>query len=148
MGLQVEDFSVGMRSVRVSRTIVELGRQRTGNGTPYIEKPYPKAGHGRELALSPETGEMLARTIAARKLRHGDRLFSMPKRIEWGTRRVVSKRPLRSRVWPGGVPIGRGHFRKQVLDHAARAAALPTSRGCFPAVWTFQPSWSEWGTYK
>ena len=40
----------------------------------------------------------------------------------------MSKKPLRSELWPSGVAISRAMFRKQVLDHAAAMAGVPALR--------------------
>lgn len=54
MGLQVCDFTPGYRSLAVNRTIVEASKARTGNGTRFRTKEYPKGKHRRRVILDPE----------------------------------------------------------------------------------------------
>jgi integrase len=128
MGLQTDDFTLGMKGVTVRRTIIETTRARTGNGTPFLVKEYPKSKRSRVLGLSPAGREAIGNLIAVRKLEPGDRLFSMPAR-RTGTDGVVkSDDPKRSLVWPTGLPIGRSYFRERIWLRAIEKAKVPARR--------------------
>jgi integrase len=125
MGLQVEDFSLGMRSVMITRVVNEKGKKWTDDGTPFLRKPFPKTKKPREVWLSRQTGQMIAELIQARGLQPGDRIFSMPeKKAEHGTGRVLSTLPERTLAWPEGYPVPRSHFRKYVWAKAHAKAEV------------------------
>lgn len=78
MGLQVDDFTFDYRQVSIKRTILQLTKRETGNGTVFKTKDCPKGKRQRTFSVSPEVSELLAAIVEERDLKLGDRLFSMP----------------------------------------------------------------------
>jgi len=128
MGVRVEDFTFGMRSVTLRRTIVENSTANTGTGTPFMWKEYPKGKRPRKVALSREASTAVTELIAARGLGPEDRLFSMPDKTlppNWHPPLTLEWTPRRTDAWPEGLPIARAHFRKYVWLHAISTAEVP-----------------------
>lgn len=124
-GVLVGDFTLGFRTFDVCRTIVEISPDWTDNDTAFQEKGYPKTKHARALPVQPDMQQLLAEHVALRGLGPEDRLFAAPARkAEHRTGRVLSSEPLRTETWPGGVPVSRGHFRKQVWRRAHEATGI------------------------
>lgn len=128
MGLQTDDFGHDMRTVTVRRTIIETSLARTGNGTPFMVKEYPKNRRSRALGVSPAGRESIIKLVAVRGLGAGDRLFSMPALRTGAGGKVNGHNPKRSEVWPAGVPISRNYFRDQVWLKAIARAGVPVRR--------------------
>gem|GEM_PF-1149323 len=128
MGLRTDDFTLGMKTVTVRRTIIETTSGRTGNGTPFLVKEYPKSRRSLVLGLSPAGREAIINLIAARKLGPGDRLFSMPALRTGVDGKVKCNDPKRSQVWPTGVPIGRSYFRERIWLRAIERSKVPVRR--------------------
>lgn len=131
MGLQVEDFSLGFRSLTVRRTVGELTKKDTGNGTRFYTKQYPKGKKPRLLALSPEVGALIDATIRERALTVGDRLFSMPDKKpppDWHPPLTLEWMPRCTDEWPHGLPISRSYFRTFVWLPAIEKAKVPRRR--------------------
>lgn len=78
MGLTVGDFDLDYRSVMATRTIIRTKIENTGNGSPYMWKPWPKGRKPRRVALTPAARETLGELITSRGLSRDDRVFSMP----------------------------------------------------------------------
>src|SRR5680860_1784023 len=117
-----------MKTVTVRRTIIETTSGRTGNGTPFLVKEYPKSRRSLVLGLSPAGREAIINLIAARKLGPGDRLFSMPALRTGVDGKVKCNDPKRSQVWPTGVPIGRSYFRERIWLRAIKKSKVPVRR--------------------
>lgn len=137
LGLTVDDFlGVGMRTVYIRRTIVETAVAKTGNGTRFMWKDYPKGKRRRKVAISREAATAVQELIITRGLQLGDRLFSMPdvtpsegdpaevERFLNGEATTPTM-PLRTEVWPEGVPPSRAYFRQSVWLPAIKTARVP-----------------------
>ncbi len=135
-----------MKTVTVRRTIIETTRARTGNGTPFLVKEYPKNKRSLVLGLSPAGREAIINLIAVRKLGPGDRLFSMTAERTCVDGKVMSNDPKRSPVWPAGVPIGRSYFRERIWLRAIKAAELPVRRPCQSAGLEHLLDARRWGS--
>jgi integrase len=131
LGLQVDDFvpaATGRPGVLTARrTIIEPGTKYTGNGTRFAVKPRLKSGRAqaveeRALGVSNELSSLIETMIEERRLIPGDRLFSMPQRIEG---RLIVKR---TDEWPHGVPVSRSYFRQSVWLVAIGEAQVPQRR--------------------
>ena len=105
--------------VRVEQTIVELPKARTGNGTRFKVKPWPKGEEPRNLALTPEAAAVIETMVRERALFPRDRLFSMPGK---------GGLPMRTQEWPTGLPVSRHYFREQVWYRAHEASGVRRRR--------------------
>lgn len=129
MGLQVDDFALGMRSFEVRRTIVETSKKWTDNGTAFKQKDYPKTRKPRTIWLDHEDAQMIAVLIQQRGLGPGDRIFSAPaKKAKHVTGEILTSEPLRTAEWPQGMPVARGHFRKVVWAKAHQRTGIKKLR--------------------
>lgn len=127
MGIQLEDFTLNYRSVRIVRTVVECTKQESGNGTRFRYKHSPKTDHPRTIALTEESQKIVRALIAAHGLGPGDRLFPMLDR---------KGRVRRTAAWPEGLPICRTFYRsvwkkatedaglRYLRPHSSRAAHI------------------------
>lgn len=113
LGLTADDVVSG--GVWIRRTVTETTIARTGNGTPFKWKPWPKGRKPRFVSVAPEVEAMLRTLIKERRLFPKDRLFSMPDQ---------DGLPRRSEAWPEGVPIGRSYFRESIWMKALAGAKL------------------------
>lgn len=118
MGLRVEDLTDGCAAVLVRRAMLELNKETTGNGTPFMIKDRPKGRTHRLVALTPEVSAIMSDMISARRLSVGDRLFSMPD----------GENPARSAAWPSGKPVGRSYFREYIWKPAHSRAGIEPRR--------------------
>lgn len=117
LGIEVGDFTPDFRSVRISRTVIEVGKEASGNGTPFAIKPYPKGKKPREISLSPDASTAVHEHVRRLGLTAGDRLFSMPD----------GEAPKRTDAWPHGLPPSRSFFRG-VWGRAIKDAGVPHRR--------------------
>lgn len=129
MGLRVSDFADDYSSVYKTSTIVEVSRERTGNGTVFMWKPRPKGGKRQRVALSDEAATLVAEVVRSRQLFPMDRLFSMPE----GKRRYVNEfdhnhLPRREDPWEDGWPISRSFFRDRIWLPAHEASGVRPRR--------------------
>lgn len=131
MGLRVDDFTFGFKTVTVRRTVVQVSKRYTGNGTRFALKEYPKGRRWRTLAVSPDVAEMLAYMVAELELGPGDRLFSMPDKTpppDWQEGMPLIWTPQRDEVWPDGIPVSRDYFRNFIWNRAIEQAGVPKLR--------------------
>jgi integrase len=106
MGLTVGSFNEDYSEAYVRRTIVELSKAETGNGTPWEWKDWPKNRRPRKVAIGEDGQAIVKDLIRSRRLfADGDRLFSPPSGKNDGL-------PLRTEEWPEGRPVYKGSFRK------------------------------------
>lgn len=105
MGLWVSDFTKDFAEVEVQRTVIELTKEATGNGTPFMYKEWPKGKKTRKFRLDPEASQLIRQLVKARQLFPGDRVFSMPGK---------DGLPDRTEAWPEGRPISRSYHRQFV----------------------------------
>lgn len=106
IGLEVGDFEPDMRRFTVRRTIVETTRTRSGNGTRFVVKPYPKNGHRRRVGIAEDLSTAVQAVISARALPPAARLFTMP------TGATPSRNYFRTAVWlPALDRAGMAHRR-------------------------------------
>lgn len=112
--------------VVIRRTIVQGRIRDTGTGTAYAVKEFPKNWKPRRLALSAGLVDSINQMVQRRNLSPGDRLFARADRMIKPNRRIALQ-PMRSEVWPNGVPVSRTHFR-QVWRSACRDAGVPELR--------------------
>lgn len=106
MGLTVGCFKLDgdVPEVFVKRTIIEVAKKDTENGTPWMWKDRPKGRRTRRVALTPEAVVIVKALIRERRLfSDDDRLFSPQSKKDDGL-------PLRTDEWPEGRPIYRGTF--------------------------------------
>lgn len=115
LGIEVRDFEPGYEGVYVQRTIVELTIAETGNGTPFLRKPRPKSRKPRFVAIAPEISVLVDALVRERQLFPKDRLFSMPGK---------NGLPVRTDVWPEGLPVGRSYFRESLWKPAHKATDI------------------------
>jgi integrase len=145
MGLKVKDFTPGFRSVRVERVVLELTKAETGNGTRFLIKEYPKEGEGESekfVALHRDAQTLVQSVVTSRALGPEDHLFSMPDKVcppEWHPPLSLVWEPLRTDVWPHGLPISRNFFRESIWKPAIAAAGLPARK--FHALRASNISW-------
>ncbi len=90
--------------VWVQRTVIEVGRKYSENGTRFRLKDYPKTRSRRRLRVSPELVTVVQALVEQRGLGPRDRLFGMWQRTDLG---LV---PKRTDVWADGLPMSRNHF--------------------------------------
>lgn len=115
-------------SVLIHRAIVQPGRKETGNGTPFMIKPYPKGRKWRRVGITDETREMLRFHINGRNLADEDQLFSSPVfEYPYKAPAVLVPEVLRTDVWPHGYPIERMMFARH-WKAACATAGLPALR--------------------
>lgn len=125
MGLETTDLTLGMRRMKIQRTVVETKVANTGNGTRFLLKDYPKGKFNREIPLDPEVRPAITAYIAEHGLQSGDRLFSMPETMPLvRTTFVEDYTHERTDVWPGGMPISRAFFRQSVWLPTIAAAQV------------------------
>jgi len=116
--------------IQVSRTIIEIPKAESGNGTRFKVKGYPKSRRPRPVAITPELTDYLIQIAKDRDLADDDLLFPMP---EWNRPRTwhppwaVLLTPVRTDVWPDGLPISRSYFRG-VWRRAIKNAGVPVRR--------------------
>lgn len=126
LGLQVDDFVLGFRYFTVNRTIIEPGKDYTGNGTAFMVKPFPKGRKRRRVPLPPEAATAVQTLIRDRQLAPGDRIFTMQDGCgPHGNENGGTGLPLRTEEFPEGQPIGRSNFRGKVWLPAIKKAGLP-----------------------
>lgn len=131
MGLRVGDFALGYRSLTVRRVIVETAKAKTGNGTRFLVKDYPKGKLTREFGVRAEVRSAVAAYVAARGLGPDDFLFSMPDKtppVEWYPPLTLEWTPMRTETWPHGLPVSRAFFRQSVWLPAIASTGLPVRR--------------------
>lgn len=104
MGLRVKDFTPAFLRVTVRRTLLEVTKADTDNGTQFMEKPRPKGRVVRTVSISPEVATLVEQLVKTRQLFPEDRLFSMPDK---------GGLPLRTPEWPAGRPVSKSLFRTQ-----------------------------------
>lgn len=107
MGLTVGSFDLtgNVPEVVVKRTIIEVSKKETNNGTPWMWKDRPKGRRSRRVALSPDAVALVKALIRDRRLfSDDDRLFAPQSRKGDGL-------PMRTDEWPEGRPVYRGTFR-------------------------------------
>jgi len=128
-GVQVDDLTLGYKHVIIRRTIVEVRKGEGVGGTQFKRKDYPKDIDERTLALTPELSAAIETHIKQRKLEPDDLLFAMPKKRKYGSPGIVLiAKVLRTAAWPGGVPMTKGFFRKQVWIPSIERAEVPYRR--------------------
>jgi integrase len=115
--------------VRVERTIIEVARAKSGNGTRFAIKDVPKSGKRREVAISQQLVDYLNQVADERGLASDDLYFAMPDRGATGGSgfEVPVVTSVRTASWPMGEPVSRSHFR-DVWASALSKAGLPSLR--------------------
>jgi integrase len=78
MGSRVSDFELDFKALTVRETVVEVTTARSGTGTPFVWKAYPKGRRSRRVVMTPDSREAVRQLVAERGLGREDRLFSMP----------------------------------------------------------------------
>ena len=106
LGLTVASFQLGEKpQVIVARTIIEVSKDDTNNGSSFMWKERPKGRRARLIALSPDAALLVRGLIRERRLfSESDRLFTPPSTKNDGL-------TLRTDEWPEGRPIFRRNFR-------------------------------------
>lgn len=128
IGLRVVDVDCRRRTVSVYRTVIEAAAERTGNGTRFLVKEYPKDEDPRVIGIGKETAKMVSALVKLRGLAPDDFLFSMPVlRTDRDGHTVLVAEVARTEAWPAGLPISRAYFRK-VWRKAIVDAKLPPRR--------------------
>ena len=120
VGVRVSDLDLNSGLLCVRQTIIEPGCKRSGNGTRFAVKPYPKGRRSRTFQLEAQVVESLAEVAAARNLQPHDLLFSSPT----VPARDGSRRVSRTSIWTQGVPVSRNHFRTGIWMPATRAVGV------------------------
>lgn len=143
----MDDFvGPARRTVRIRGTVVETNTAKTGNGTRFMWKDYPKTKLWRSVGMTREAATAVQELIDARGLMSSaqsptgepDQIFSMPdltptkdagKVEEYlnGERRDLGPPllPLRTNAWREGLPPSRAYFRTVVWasgDQGGRSA--------------------------
>jgi integrase len=101
--------------VHVQDVILEVTKAESGDGSRFMWKPRPKGRKGRNLRVGREAATLVAQMVRERQLFPMDRLLSMPGK---------NGLPLRTDVWPTGLPISRSFFRECIWLRALAAAGV------------------------
>lgn len=116
MGLVVSDFAPGFKGVWVRRSLQELSKSATGNGTRFLLKDYTKERANKYVTLTDEVAAIITASVTVLGLSSDDRIFSMHDKSNTTVKRTD--------VWPHGLPVGRSYFREAVWKPAHHRAGV------------------------